>query len=237
MDNILSFIMPNLPFLIFIGVFPLVFYIGYLARQKQKAKMKDIAMKLGLQLIEGQFFQQMSSQPQRTSNAREFKTYQASQKLAGNSFVKDLIAMMSPLSMTGKYKGYDVRIAVTNRDKTTYTEFKTAFPNSLGLGLKINANSLLLKQFILGQKGKEVQSGNEPFDKKIQVTGSDPLKIKYLMTLENQRSLLDLFSAHPAATVDDSGISISVRGFVDDHMKCSAVLDKMVAAARHFNSN
>jgi len=81
-----------------------------------------------------------------------------------------------------------------------------------------------------------VQSGNETFDKKIQVTGSDPLKIKYLMTLENQRSLLDLFSAHPAAAVDDQGITVSVRGFVDDHMKCSAVLDKMAAAARHFSN-
>ena len=236
MDNILSFIMPNLPFLIFIGVFLLMLYLGYLGRQKQKAKMKDIAMKLGLQLSEGQLFQQMNRQTHGIHNARDFNTYQASQKLAGNSFVKDLIAMMSPLSLNGKYKGYDVRITVTKRDKTTYTEFKTAFPRALGLGLKINANSLLLKQFILGQKGKEVQSGNEPFDKKIQVTGSDPLKIKYLMTLENQRSLLDLFSAHPAATVDDLGISISVRGFVDDHMKCSAVLDKMAAAAKYFSS-
>ena len=237
MDNILSFIMPNLPFLIFIGVFPLMLYIGYLGRQKQKAKMKDIAMKLGLQLSEGQLFQQMNGRPQNIHTARDFNTYQASQKLAGNSFVKDLIAMMSPLSLTGKYKGYEVKVTVIKRDKTTYTEFKTAFPRPLGLGLKINANSLLLKQFILGKKGKEVQSGNEPFDKKIQVTGSDPLKIKYLLTLENQRSLLDLFSAHPAATVDDFGISISVRGFTDDHMKCSAVLDRMTAAAKYFSNN
>jgi len=235
MDNLLHFIMPNLPFLIFIGVFPLMLYLGYLGRQKQKAKMKDIAMKLGLQLSEGQLFQQMSSQPQRLSNAREFNTYQASQKLAGNSFLKELVAMMTPLSLTGKYKGYEARITVVKRDKTTYTEFKTAFPRPLGLGLKINANSLLLKQFILGQKGKEVQSGNEPFDKKIQVTGSDPLKIKYLMTLENQRSLLDLFSDHPATKVDDQGISVSVRGFVDDYQKCSAVLDKMTAVAVKLN--
>jgi len=71
MDNTLSFVIPNLPFLIFIGVFALMLYLGYLGRKKQKAKMKDIAMKLGLQLSEGQLFQQMNSQPQRLSNARD----------------------------------------------------------------------------------------------------------------------------------------------------------------------
>ncbi|MBI4725686.1 hypothetical protein HY768_00415 [candidate division TA06 bacterium] len=237
MDNILSFIMANIPFLIFIGVFPLMIYIGYLGRQKQKAKMKDIAMKLGLQLSEGRLTPQITGRPQNISNARDFNTYQASKKLAGNGFIKELLSMMSPLSLTGKYKGYDVRITVTKRDKATYTEFKTAFPRPLGLGLKINANNLLLKQFILGQKGKTVQAGNEPFDKKIQVNGNDPLKIKYLLTLENQRSLLDLFSVYPSTVVDDQGISISVRGFTDDSQKCSAVLDRMTAAAKHFSHN
>lgn len=237
MDNILSFILSNIPFLIFIGIFPLMLYLGYLKRKKQKAKLKDIAIKLGLQLNEGQLLQQMNIQHQNIHSASDFKKYQASQKLTGNSFVKDLIAMMSPMFLTGKYKGYEVRITLVNKDKATFTEFKTTFPRSLGLGLKINANSLLLKQFMLGQKGKAVQSGNEPFDKKVQVSGNDPLKIKYLMTMENQRSLLDLFSAFPATTVDDLGISVSLRGFADDSMKCSAVLDRMTAAARHFSND
>jgi hypothetical protein len=235
MDNILSFIMPNLPFLIFIGVFPLMLYLGYLGRQKQKAKMKDIAMKLGLQLSEGQLFQQMSSQPQKNSNARDFNNYRTSQKLAGNSFLKELLSMMTPLALTGKYKGCEVKVTVTKRDKATYTEFKATFSRPLGLGLKINANSLLLKQFTFGQKGKPVQAGNEPFDQKVQVNGSDPLKIKYLLTLENQRSLLDLYTAHPATVIDDLGISTSVRGFVDESQKCSAVLDKMTAVAAKLN--
>lgn len=237
MDNIISFVLSNLPFLIFIGIFPLMLYLGYLKRKQQKAKLKDIAVKLGLQFNEGQLMQQMNIQHQNIRSARDFKNYQASQKLTGNKFVKDLMSLLSPMSLAGKYKGYEVRITPVNKDKATFTEFKVSFSRSLGLGLKINANSLLLKQFILGQKGKAVQSGNEPFDKKIQVSGNDPLKIKYLMTLETQRSLLDLFSAHPATTVDDLGISISYRGFADDSMKCSAVLDRMTAAARHFNND
>jgi hypothetical protein len=235
MDNVINFLSVNLPFLIFVGIFPLVIYLSYLGRKKQKEKLKTIAMKLGLQLSQGQPFQRMGGQSRNIGNARDFNNYRTSQKLVGNTFLKELMAMMTPLSLTGKYKGCEVRITVTKRDKTTYTEFKTSFDRPLGLGLKISANSLLLRQFVLGRKGKTVQAGNEPFDQKVQVTGSDPLKVKYLLTLENQRSLLDLFSAHPATVVDDLEIRTSVRGFVDDYQKCSAVLDKMTAVATKLN--
>jgi hypothetical protein len=229
-----------LPFIIFFVVFPLVFYLSYRSQKKQKEAFKAIGLKLGLQFVESPAYQQlqkqMQSNPSYAAKYGQLSRRPGSGSSGGPGLLKLVLSAMTPPGLAGKYNGSEVRINLVKKDKQTRTEFKAFFSAPLDLGLKINPNSILFRNLSFGSKEQSISTGNQAFDRKIMVKGRDPLKVKYLLTFEVQRTLVELFSSHPGTSIDDSGITISVNGFMYQTDEYKIILNRLTAVAQNFKS-
>ncbi len=215
--------------LVFLAVFAVSLYFGIQRSKARKQKLKQIAMRLGLQYQEKSDWQ-ASPAAAPTAGGQQQQAQQRARQLQQNGTLAKVMSLLSTAAITGSYNGWPVDIRTVNENKTSYTKFRLDFGRPLGLGLRVSANSFFQRDLFGGSP--RIESGNEEFDKKVLVRGSNELKVKFLVKRpETQRALLDAYRAYSEIAVDDEGISCKLRGFVDDYQRYQAILTALTAVA------
>lgn len=220
-----------LPLVIFLVVLPLSLYLGYRRGEAERAKLKDVALKLGLQYSE-----QGPGRPSLDALAirggDQLRTQQRLRQLERGGVLARVMKSLSPPAVTGKYNGFAVDIRTQRRDKKTYTVFTVSFPAPLGLGLKVRSNNFFRRSFG-APAGQRTETGDEAFDKAVFVRGDDPMKLKYLVKRpEVRKALLDAYRAQSDTVIDDNAIVCRVQKDLRDYLAYQKVLADLTMAAK-----
>jgi hypothetical protein len=229
--NITANIHDLMPFIIFLVVLPLSLYLGHRRNETNKRKLRDVALKLGLQYSENApAGPSLDALTIRSNDPAQ--TQQRLRRLEKGGVLARALQTMAPAAVTGKYNGCAVDIRTQRRDKKTYTVFTAWFTAPLGLGLKVSPNSFLQRDLGFGGKSR-IESGDDAFDRKVLVKGADEMKVKYLVKRpEVRKALLDLYSAQSDTMIDDSSIVCRVQKDLKDFLAYQAVLGLLTAAVR-----
>jgi hypothetical protein len=228
---------PNLmPFIIFLVVLPLSLYLSYRRNESNRKKLREVALKLGLQYTEkAPLDPSVKSATIRTGD--QIRAQQRLRQLNGGGILSRVSSLMSAAAVTGKYNGFAVDIRTANQNKKTYTVFSVYFPAALGLGLRITGNSLFRRDLPFGNKAR-IETGSDEFDKRIYVKGNDEMRVKYLIKRpEVQNALLAAYRIQSDTVIDDSAIVCRVEGFQGEFAKCQAILGGLTAVAQQLKAN
>ncbi|HBZ87395.1 MAG: hypothetical protein A2509_09965 [Candidatus Edwardsbacteria bacterium RIFOXYD12_FULL_50_11] len=219
------------PFLLFSIIFAVALIGSYFSLKKQKEKMRDIALKLGLEFSQTDPLSFMGQgKPVRPAYHRP---RDAGIDLQG--LVKKVVSGFSPWRVAGKYHGYKVIIRTEKKDKKSFTVVQLLFSQPLGMGLNIVVGNFLSKmgKNIFGKQS--ISTGNPDLDNKVYISGQDEMKIKYLVKRsEFQQTLLSLYNKYPGVRVDDQGITYREKKVLTDLAAYQKLLDSLSAAAKAF---
>ena len=236
MNDIGRYVHDYMPFIIFLVVMPVSLYLGYKRNESNRKKLRDVALKLGLQYNEKAPIGP-SLQPGAVRSGDQIRAQQQLRQLGQGGILARLSSLMSTTTVTGKYNGFTVDIRTANQNKKTYTVFSVYFPRSLGLGLKISANSFFNRDLPFGGKAR-IEAGSDEFDKKIYVKGNDELRIKYLIKRpEVQKPLLDAYRSQSDIVIDDTAIVCRTQESLKDYLKYQAILNSLTTAAQQLKTD
>jgi hypothetical protein len=222
-----------LPLIIFLVAVPFSMYLSYRRRQSQTLKLKDLAVKLGLQCqweqqpatLDQAYRQRLASY--RGGNRTEAE--KAFRRLEQSGFLKSMLSLSQPLAIGGRYNGYQAEIKLVHQNKKSYTEARAFFPEPLGLGLKIVRSGFWNRNLSFG-KTAGIETGNAELDKAAAIQARDELKARYLAkSVQSQQALLELFQ-HKGAEISDQGALIRQDGYQIDYAKCKKMLDDITRA-------
>jgi hypothetical protein len=233
--NISTHIPDLMPFIIFLVVMPVSLYLGYKRNESNRRRLRDVALKLGLQYNEkAPLDPSVKSATIRTGD--QIRAQQRLRQMEQGGILARLASLMSATAVTGKYNGFAVDIRTANQNKKTYTVFTVYFPATLGLGLRITENSLFRRDLGFGGKTR-IEAGSEEFDKRIFVKGNDEMRVKYLVKRpEVQKALLDAYRAQSDTVIDDTAIVCRTQESLKDYLKYQAILNSLTAAAQQLKT-
>ncbi|MDI6740786.1 MAG: hypothetical protein QME74_10545, partial [Candidatus Edwardsbacteria bacterium] len=131
MNDIGHYIHEYLPFIIFLVILPLSLYLSYRKNESNRKKLKEVALKLGLQYNEktpiGPSVKSAAIQ-----SGDQLRAQQRLRQLEKGGILSKVMALTAPTAVTGKYNGFEVDIRTANQNKKTYTVFSVFFPSPLG---------------------------------------------------------------------------------------------------------
>lgn len=224
-----------LPLIIFLVVMPLSLYLNYRKNESNRKKLKDVALKLGLQYSEKAPAGPSLDAPA-ISGDDPARARQRLDRLDVGGVLSKVLSLTAPAAVTGKYNGFEVDIRSQRRDKKTYTVFTVSFPAPLGLGLKITPNSFFRRDLGFGGKPR-VESGDDEFDKRVLIKGTDDMRIKYLVKRpEVRKALLDAYQAQSDTIIDDNALVCRVQKDLKDYLAYQKVLALLTATARQLTA-
>lgn len=221
------------PLLIFLVITPLAFYLSYQSRRKQAGKLKDLAAKLGLQFqgeqnpgaLDQAYRQRMESY----RGSDRAKAEQVYRKLEQSGFLKSLLSMAKPLSIGGKYNGYQVEVKLLRQNKRNLTEAVAWFAEPLGIGLNISKSGFWNRSITLGRSSR-VETGNAELDRAASIRARDELGARYIArNVQAQQALLALLK-HKGAEINDQVAIVRQDGYQTDYSKTKQILDDMTRA-------
>lgn len=224
-----------LPLIIFLVVVPITMFAGYRSRRANAGKLRELATKLGLQYLAQDRPEVMdNAYHQRISSYRgsdRMKAEQAYRQVERSGFLKSLLSLAQPLTVAGRYNGYQVEIKLVHQNKKSYTEASARFSAPLGIGLRITKAGFWSKNISLS-KSSRVVSGNSELDKAVAVSARDELRAKYIVkSFQVQQALLALFG-RKGVELTDQGVSVKMDGYQTDYAKTKKLLDDMTQALR-----
>lgn len=223
-----------LPWVVLLVIVPLSLYLAHRSNEAERRKLKDVALKLGLQ-----YSDQASAQASLEALAvrgDQQRTRDRMQQLERSGALTTILRGLSQPAMTGEFNGHAVDIRTQRRDKKSYTVFTVTFPGPLGLGLKVTSNNFFRRSFG-APAGQRVESGDETFDKSVFVKGDDQMKVKYLVKRpEVRKALLDAYRAQPDTAIDDNAIVCRVQKGLPDYLAYQKVLADLTMAAKQLAS-
>lgn len=222
-----------LPLLIFLVVGPLAIFISYQGRKKSATKLRDLAVKLGLQFrSEGQpgmFTDAYREKLAAMKPEERVRAEAAVRRVKQSGFLQSLMSMMQPLAVYGKYNGYRVELALVRRNKKNLTEIKAWYPEPLGLGLTVERRGLLHRSLSFS-KAERAESGNTELDKLAAIRAREALKARYIArNVQAQMAMLELFR-ESGAELNDIGASVKLGGHQMDYARVKKLLDGMTRA-------
>lgn len=176
------------------------------------------------------------------------------------NFVLKILSGLGPWEITGEYMGSGVTIRPiqtgSGRNKKTYTRFEMRFANPLPVGLHISKEGFLdrVGKTIFGAQDIEVARSNtgatrdetaRRFDEIARVkskTESEALgergpenRIRSLLQdAQIQNAVIEVLSEFPDTEIEETGLTLDIRGTLTDDQKYRAVLDRFAACARAF---
>jgi hypothetical protein len=225
-----------MPFIIFLVVLPLSLYLSYQRNQSNRKKLRDVALKLGLQYHEKSPIGP-SAQPGAIHSGDQIRAQQRLRQLDQGGILAKVMALTAQATVSGKYNGFEVDIGTVNQNKKTYTVFRVSFPAPLGLGLKISQNNIFSRDLPFGGKSR-IEAGNGEFDKKIHVKGNDEMRIKYLVKRpEVQKALLDAYRSQSDIVIDDTAVVCKTPETLKDYLKYQAILNSLTTAAQQLKTD
>jgi|GEM_PF-1744430 len=235
-DAILRFlhgIREFLPLLIFLVVGPLAVFISYQKRKNSAAKLRDLAVKLGLQFRspeqQGMFAEAYRERLGAMKPGDRVRAEAAGRRLKQSGFLQSLMSMMQPLGIAGKYNGYQVEVSLLRRNKKNLTELRASYHEPLGLGLMVERQGFLQRSLSFS-KAERAESGNAELDKLVAIRARDALKAKYVArNVQAQIALLELFR-ESGAEFGDGGAFVRLNGYQTDYAKVKKLLDGMTRA-------
>ena len=220
------------PLIIFLVITPLVFYFRYRSRKQQTKNLRDLATKLGLQFNDpdrrtvGDVYQQkLASMPLKDRS----RAQAAGRRLQQSGILKAIMSLTRPLSVAGKYNGFQVELKLLHQNKKDFTEAAALFAEPLGLGLAVERAGFWNRDLAFSKAAK-VESGNPEFDKQMTVRATEAMGAKYIVkNLQCQLALLELFK-QKGAKVDDRGATVRQDGHQTEYAKAKKLFDDMTRA-------
>ena len=124
-------------------------------------------------------------------------------------------AMTRSKSIQGQM--YENRVEVdtfkrsSGKSSTTYTRYRTYFPESLGLGLQLKQQGFMagVASFFGSQ---DIELGDPQFDPEVVVKGNDPGRVAEFLTPSRRLRILRLFQEFPGCEIKDHLIEWSNKG-------------------------
>jgi len=219
------------PFLVFLTISIIAMVGSYYSLKKQKAKMKEIALKLGLEFKENDFLSF------KNPNTRSYTGYHSPSDAGFDiqGIAKKIMAAFSPWQVIGKYNGYSIIIKTERKDKKSFTIVQLNFERPLGMGLNIVMGNMISRigKNIFGKQS--ISTGNPDLDSKVYISGQDEMKVKYLIKRpEFQQMLLSLYNKYPGIRVDDNGITYKEKKVLTEYAAYKTLLDSLSGAAKAF---
>ena len=224
-----------LSFLFFIAVAVLSIYFGIKSKQALKLKLKNTAMKLGLQYNDS--IDQMMDHLDLMKNANIPQNIKNNPMLG--LLMKTVGTALPQWSLTGKYLGaeIDIRPVVRGSGKSSsvHTLIKVKFKTALGQGLIITKEGLFDKMGKSLLQTQDIEIGKPEFDKKVMIKGTDPIKVKSLLANPSlQNDILNLFNIFNTIIIQDDSIVYEFQGVLSDPEKYRNNLDALCKVARMF---
>lgn len=228
-----------LPLLIFLVVGPLAVFISYQKRKNSAAKLRELAVKLGLQFRpseqQGMLPEAYRERLESMKPGDRARAEAAARRFKQSGFLQSLMSMMQPLVISGKYNGYQVELTLARRNKKDHTEIRASYPEPLGLGLTVERQGFLHRSLSLS-KAERAESGNAELDKLVSIRARDTLRARYIAkNIQAQMGLLELFREN-GAEFNDNGASVKMNGYQTDYAKIKKLLDGMTRAMQAVSS-
>ncbi len=222
-----------LPLLIFLVVGPLAVFLSYRRRKRCSDKLKDLAVKLGLQWkSEEPWHLSPDAYRQRLASLKPGERARAEaavRRWERSGLIQSLRSMMQPLAIGGRYNGYQVEVALVHREKKNLTEVRAWYPEPLGLGLSITRRGFWNRRLSLAKSDK-AETGNAELDRMVEIRAKDRLRASYLAkSVQVQLALRDIFQERDIEC-DDRGILVRWQGYQTDYGKIKGLLDRMTRA-------
>lgn len=201
-----------------------IFYLLYYFEKKQIEKLKNVAEKFGLLFTSGKELRaQMKNEIQNSG-------------LGVLDFTKRMQLLGRRWDMSGTYNSVKVHIYPILRQQgrraVAYTKVVALFKKNFNAGLQISKEGFFSKMGkALG--GQDLQTGNEEFDKKFIIKGTNESVILALLQKpEVQKAISDLFAANGDAFINDEGFGIERLGTITKEEVYRSLLDQLAMAVK-----
>jgi hypothetical protein len=222
---------------IFLAFTAFIFWQAIRSAKKSMGKLKETALKLGLQYSDSETAVSGSSMPQaQIASDQRVAALSPDQLRKASGFLRMFFPLLGTWHISGTYSGRIVDIHQetrgTGKSSTTYTIFRVKFKKPVGADLHLSREGFLSKLGKAVLHTQDIQLNDPEFDGKVMVKGSDESKVKtFLVSPASRKAVLDYFQENSGAVIDDIGIyfeEIGIRTEENEHRK---ILDRMVHTA------